>query len=79
MNFTIVFYIFTCHFQSCLQNHTCDQGVKKIKSTSQLIRYFNLYKSQIYPKFLYNIQLDYYNKEDILGGNLKNSESDLLG
>lgn len=42
------------------------------------IKYFNAYKGQIYPKSLYNIPLNYYNKENILVGNLENNEGDLL-
>ncbi len=44
-----------------------------------MTRYLNAYKGQIYSKSSYNIQLDYYNKEDILGGNLEDREGDLLG
>lgn len=47
---------------------------KKQKFTSRLIRHLNAYKVQICSKSPYNIQLDYYNKEDISDGNLEDCE-----
>lgn len=52
---------------------------KEQKFTSELTRHFNAYKDQIYPKSSNDIQLDYYNKKDIMDNNLEDCEGDLLG
>lgn len=61
------------------KSHSCPRYRKITKFRIGLTKHLHTYKGQIYPKSLYEIQLNYYNKEDILGKNLKNSKGDLLG
>ena len=52
---------------------------KEVKSTSRLIRFFNVCKSRFYPKLLYKLpQHKSHDKKDTLGKNWED-KSDLFG
>ena len=67
------FILIYCHFSFSIMSikpYLCPIYRKEVKSTSELSRHFNAYKSHFYLKAPHELlQYKSYNKKDALGGN----------